>query len=116
YRPLGQNSIYNYYNYLADAFLHWRVSFRLQPQSVVDLSFYQSHSYPYWPPFPAVLLMPFIAIFGVHFSDIIFTLGVASLNVALIALLLRQATLRGITQLSRVQRGQIGRASCRERR
>jgi len=105
YRPLGQNSIYAYYNYLADAFLHGRLAFRLQPQSVIDLSFYHGYSYPYWPPFPAVLLMPFIAIFGVHFSDIIFTLGVASLNVALIALLLRQATLRGIIQLSRVQRG-----------
>ncbi len=83
YRPLGQNSIYNYYNYLADAFLHGRVSFRLQPQSTIDLSFYQRHSYPYWPPFPAVLLMPFIAIFGVHFSDIIFTLvGTVALPLA----------------------------------
>lgn len=93
-----------YYNYLADAFLHGQYSLRLIPPSVHDLSLYNGSYYLYWAPFPAILLMPFIALFGVHFSDVTFTIFVALLNVGLIAQLLRVANQRAIIHLSPTQR------------
>src|ERR1041384_8757675 len=74
-------SQFPYYNYLADALLHGQLYLRLNPPTTHDLSPFQGHLYLYWPPVPAILLMPFVAIFGVQFSDILFTLGVAALNV-----------------------------------
>ncbi|MDQ5854044.1 MAG: hypothetical protein M3380_18645, partial [Chloroflexota bacterium] len=94
-----------YFNYLADAFLHGQLHLRLLPRDLHDLALFQGRYYLYWPPFPAILLMPFVAVFGVQFSDIIFTLGIAALNVALVALLLRQACRRRLLHLSRIQRG-----------
>jgi len=93
-----------YYNYLADAFLHGELHLRLAPPAVHDLIFYQGYYYLYWPPMPAVMLMPFVALFGVGFSDVLFTLAVAGLNVGLVALILRQAGRRGVIRLTRLQR------------
>jgi len=98
-------SPFPYYNYLADAFLHGQLSLRLTPPSTHDLSFFHRQYYLYWPPLPAILLMPFVAIFGVQFSDTLFTLGIGALNVALVALLLRQACIQRVIKLSRGRRG-----------
>lgn len=94
----------NYYNYLADAFLHGQLHLRLIPLSTHDLVFYQDKYYLYWPPFPAVLLMPFILLFGVNFSDVLFTVLIGSLNVGLIALLLRQLQNKHITTIEKTHR------------
>jgi len=89
-----------YYNYLADALLHGQVNLRLVPPITHDLIAFDGQYYLYWPPFPAALLLPFVAVFGVDFSDIAFTLGVAALNVALVALVLREACARSLIHLS----------------
>jgi hypothetical protein len=94
-----------YYNYLADAFLHGQLDLRLIPADTLDLSYFQGQYFLYWPPLPAILLMPFVALFGVQFSDIIFTLVIGALNVSLVALLLRGACRRGIIRLSKLRRG-----------
>ena len=78
-----------YFNYLADAFLHGQLSLRLLPANLHDLAFFNGQYFMYWPPFPAVLLMPFVALFGVGFSDVFFTLVIGSLNVSLVAYTLR---------------------------
>jgi hypothetical protein len=85
-----------YFNYLADAFLHGQLYLRILPPSLHDLSFFNGHYYLYWPPMPAVLLMPFVAIFGVDFSDVFFSVVVASANVATVAALLRSADRKGL--------------------
>src|SRR5262245_32638911 len=102
---IWQESIYPYYNYLADAFLHGQIALRVLPFANHDLSFYHGHAYLYWSPFPAVMMMPLVALFGVHFSDVAFTLVIGSVNVGLIALLLRRATTQGLLHLSALQRG-----------
>ena len=102
--PVGHASRFAYYNYLADAFLHGQLSLHLLPAQVHDLVLYHGNYYLYWPPFPAVLLAPFVAVFGVGFSDVLFTLALGSLDVGLVALLLRQADRRGIISLSSLQR------------
>jgi hypothetical protein len=93
-----------YYNYLADAFLHGQLHLRLLPSETYDLVFFGGHYYLYWPPFPAILLMPFVSLFGVRFSDIFFTLIIAGINVGLVALLLRQVDRKGIISISPLQR------------
>src|SRR3712207_3909195 len=48
-----------YFNYLADAFLHGQLHLRLLPPDLHDLALFQGRYYLYWPPLPAILLMPF---------------------------------------------------------
>jgi hypothetical protein len=101
---LFTQSIYPYYNYLADAFNHGQFSLRLIPPFTHDLVFFGGKYFLYWSPFPAFVLMPFVALFGIQFSDVIFTLFTAALNVGLIAQLLRTACLREFLHLSKTQR------------
>lgn len=101
---MWQASKYAYFNYLADAFLHGQLHLLSKPVSTHDLSLVAGRYYLYWPPFPAVVLMPFVALGGLRFSDILFTVAVGGLNVALVALLLRQATARRVLRLTAVQR------------
>ena len=98
-------SPYAYFNYQADAFVHGQLHLRQLPQEIKDLSFYRGQYYLYWPPLPAVLLMPFAAVFGVGFNDIVFTIGVGAANIGLVALLLRACAARGVVRLAREQRG-----------
>ena len=78
-----------YFNYLADAFLHGQVYLRRIPNYVPDLALYKGNYYLYWPPFPAILLMPLVALFGVKISDVFFTLVLAAINVGLVAYFLK---------------------------
>ena len=87
--PIWQNSGAAYFNYLADAFLHGQSYLRVTPSLTLDLAINNGNYYLYWPPFPAVLLMPFVALFGINFSDVLFTLALAGLNVGLVAYFLR---------------------------
>jgi len=95
----------NYHNYLADAFLHGQVNLRLvPPDTQLDLSVFNHKFYLYWPPLPAILMMPFVAAFGVYFSDTLVTVVIATLNVSLVAVLLRSLNRREITKLTAFQR------------
>jgi hypothetical protein len=102
---LWQASPYAYYNYLADAFLHGQPHLRLEPGTTHDLSLFNGRAYLYWSPLPAILLMPFVALFGVQFSDTLFNVSSGALNVGLVALLLRRAHERGVVDLTPTQRG-----------
>lgn len=93
-----------YFNYLADAFLHGQFHLRLLPTTTYDLSYFSGHYYLYWPPLPAIPLMPFVAIFGVDFSDVFFNTVLASLNVAVVAALFRAADRAGLIRISAVDR------------
>ena len=101
---LRNPSPYAFFNYLADAFLNGQLHLRLVPPNAIDLSLFEGDYYLYWPPLPAVLLMPFVALFGVRFSDITFTLGIAALNVSLVALMLRYGCRRWVIRLGRFRR------------
>ncbi|OGO29453.1 MAG: hypothetical protein A2W33_06805 [Chloroflexi bacterium RBG_16_52_11] len=93
-------SVHPYFNYLADAFNHGQLHLREIPLSTLDLALYNGRYYLYWSPFPAVLLMPFIIIFGAGFSDILFSLLIAATNVGLTATILRNQEFRRIVSLS----------------
>lgn len=102
--PIQLPSVTPYYNFLADAFLHGQLNLRLLPPSIHDLVVFEGRYYLYWPPFPAILIMPLIALFGVGFSDILFTLVAGALNVFLVAHILRSANQQQLIHLSAVQR------------
>lgn len=55
--------------YLAKSFLEGNLYFTQVPQNFNDGSYYEG--YYFWPqgPFPAILLMPFVALFGINFHQ-----------------------------------------------
>jgi len=101
---LLSSSEYPYYNYLADAFLHGQTWLRILPPSTHDLSFLNGRYYLYWAPFPAILLMPLVAIFGVQLNDVLYTALIAAVNVGLVAQLLRIACRVEFLHLTKAQR------------
>ena len=101
---LFEQSLHPYYNYLADAFLHGQTYLRQLPPSTHDLSFFNGNYYLYWAPFPAIILMPFVAIFGVGLNDVLFTIIIAAINIGLVAKLLRAACNVGFLHLTKSQR------------
>lgn len=103
----GGVSPFPYYSYLADAFLHGQTSLRLPPPTLHDLSIFDGRVYLYWFPFPALVLLPFVAVWGVRFSDVGFTLALGAVNVALVAVLLRAAVAGRWLRLDRVRRGAL---------
>lgn len=77
-----------YFNFLADAFLHGQLSLRLPTMKDLDLIQYAGRVYLYWPPFPAILVMPLVMLFGVNVSDVVYTAAFGAVTIALLAQLL----------------------------
>jgi len=96
-----------YFNYLADAFLHGQFNLRLDPPSLFDLVLFKNKIFLYWAPFPAILLMPFIAVFGVNFSDILFTIFIGSINISLLTILISELNNCKIICVDEVRRGML---------
>ncbi len=94
-----------YFNYLADAFLHQQLYLRLPTSNIIDLVDYAGKLYFYWPPFPAILLLPLIAIFGAGTSDVIYTPILGAVSIALLAKFLGLLDQTGIAPLSPERRG-----------
>ena len=143
---LASHSPYNQYVYLADGWLHGRLSLPGQPPNENDWAkvdvlklrdgrelrgiygsrtggpvdrFYplrgtpetvpgseivtrSSIRYVSFPPFPAVLMAPFVAIWGLSFNDVLFNGLWAGLNPMLLFLLLRHLRARGISRRTEV--------------
>jgi len=60
-----------------------------------------SRSYTYYvsfPPLPALLMMPFVALWGMKFNDVIFTAAMAAFNVVLVFLVLRRLSAIGLSK------------------
>ncbi len=80
---VAHQSLAPHFVYQADAFLHGRLALTARPPNLNDWVFENGRWYVSFPPFPAVLMMPFVALFGLAFNDVVFTVGFAALNVAL---------------------------------
>lgn len=90
-----------YFNLLADAFLHGRLSL-LNPPDLTDLTPFNGAWYVPFPPLPALLLLPWVAIAGVaNVSTVLFGATIGATNVALAFLLLDALARRGWSQLGR---------------
>jgi len=73
-----------------------------EPFSVApsDIKTQTSIRYVSFPPFPAVLMLPFVAVWGLSFNDVLFTALWAALNPALLFAVLRDLARRGHSRRS----------------
>lgn len=79
----GEGANWNYFILQADAFLHVRLNI-INPQPWLnELVLYQGDYYSVFPPMPAILLMPFVSIFGVNFYQPILSWFLGALSVAI---------------------------------
>jgi hypothetical protein len=86
-----------YFIYQAESFLHGHWDLALSPK-LTDIVLIHGKSYIVYPPMPAIALMPFVAIWGLHTSDILFTAVCSALNFGLLFLILEQARENGFTR------------------
>jgi hypothetical protein len=100
-----RTSDFAFFNYQADAFLHGQIHLAELPATTHDLAEFQGRYYLYWLPFPAVVALPFVAVLGIGFSDILLNMVLGGLNAALVATLLRRATAAGVVDLEEDRRG-----------
>ena len=84
-----------YFNDLADAFLHGQL-YLAQPPANHDLTQYQGHWYVPFPPLPALLMLPWVALAGSPaIKTVLFCAIFGALNVTFIHLLLAALSRRG---------------------
>ena len=95
---LGQTRFADF-NWLADAFLHGQLALRSTPLDTRDMIEYGGKLYLYWPPFPALAVAPFVALFGLGVSDVLYTAVIGALGVALVAATLATADRIGLAPL-----------------
>ncbi len=86
--------------YLADALLHGQLDNRLKPPNDNDWVLYEGKTYVSFPPVPALLMMPGVAVFGIGFNDVLFTLPFAALNVLLMFLVLQMLVREKLSSMS----------------
>ena len=81
-------SLAPHYVYLAYSLLHRHVDLIQLPPTTYDLLQYNGQWFVAGSPMPSILMLPFVAIFGVGFSDVLFSVVVGALDVALVYSLL----------------------------
>jgi len=92
---LSQHTAFNHYAHLADAWVHGRQDLRNGPPAYAmgnDFAEYQGKTYISFPPFPAVLMVPFVAIAGSpeEFRDGQFLVWLAGVGPAVLFLVLEK--------------------------
>lgn len=97
-RGLSDNA---HYVHLADSFLHGQLSVvGNRPPGNNDWSHYQGRWYVSFPPFPALVILPAVAVFGLEVWDRLFWALFAGLAPALLYVLLRDLSERGLSTRS----------------
>ncbi len=87
---LAHQSLAPHFVYQADAFIHGQLALTTAPPNLNDWVRIGDRWFVSFPPFPAVVLMPLVALFGLAFNDVAFTIVFGALNVALLYRLLRR--------------------------
>lgn len=85
--PPGQN----HFVYLAEGFLHGQLGVSGDGTALAEIVPYNGNYYVVYPPMPAVLLLPFVAIFGTSFDQGLLSIILASLCVAATWLMVRKS-------------------------
>ncbi len=81
-------SLAPHYVYLANALLHGRVDLIQLPPTTYDLLHFNGRWFVAGSPMPSILMLPFVAIFGVTFSDVLFSVVLGAIDVVLVYSLL----------------------------
>ena len=99
---LTEHTAFNHYAHLADAWLHGRQDLRNGPPDYAqgnDFAQFQDKTYISFPPFPAVLMLPFVAAAGSpeEFRDGQFMVWLAGVGPAVLFLVLEKLRRRGVS-------------------
>ncbi len=86
-----------HYIYQAESFLQGRWNL-VAPGPIFDTIHLHGKVYMVYPPFPALVMLPFVALFGAQTSDIFITAAVSALNLPLLYLLFEQARVNGLSR------------------
>jgi hypothetical protein len=89
--PPGQN----HFVYLADAFLHGRLGVSGGGTALAEIVPFNGNYFVVYPPMPAALLLPFVALFGTSFDQGLMSIFLASLCVAATWLMLKKTGANG---------------------
>jgi hypothetical protein len=81
--------------YQADALVRGQLHLTMPPPNLNDWVRLEDRWYVSFPPFPALLMAPFVAACGIGFNDVLFTLVFGALNVPLLYALLRRFAAAG---------------------
>jgi hypothetical protein len=81
-------SLVPHYVYLAHSLLHRHVDLVQLPPTTYDLLSFNGRWFVAGSPMPSLLMLPFVAIFGVGFSDVLFSVVLGAIDVALVYALL----------------------------
>ncbi len=84
--PPGQD----HFVYLADAFLHGRLGVSGGGTALAEIVPFNGNYFVVYPPMPAVLLLPFVALFGTSFDQSLMSIFLASLCVVATCLMLKK--------------------------
>jgi hypothetical protein len=86
----GEGRPFDYFARLADAFLQGRVYLTESPSWLAELIPIDGRYYVVFPPMPAVLLLPFVALFGTEYAQPVVSMLLGAANVALCYIVIRR--------------------------
>ncbi|MBI2314894.1 hypothetical protein HYU93_02445 [Candidatus Daviesbacteria bacterium] len=86
----GNDTPYNYFIYLADAFLHGQLYVTESFPWLNELIKWQGHLYVVYPPMPAIILMPYVFLLGKGASQTLSSILLGSVNSVLVYLLIKR--------------------------
>ena len=95
-------SIAPHYVYLAQSFLHGHVDLIQLPPTTYDLLQHNGQWFVAGSPLPSILMLPFVALFGVNFSDVLFSIVIGAVDVALVYDLLGRLQRTSVTNYIQV--------------
>jgi hypothetical protein len=103
-------SLAPHYVYLAYSLLHRHVDLIQLPPTTYDLLSFNGRWFVAGSPMPSLLMLPFVAIFGVGFSDVLFSVVLGAIDVALVYSLLGVFHRRG-AENAETSSGKLGELS-----
>ncbi|MEE9617238.1 MAG: hypothetical protein V3T90_09560 [Anaerolineae bacterium] len=80
---LSRHSLAPHFVYLAESFLHGHLDLIHTPASPYDLTPFEGRWYVSFPPLPALLMLPLVALRGMVVSDVAFSVVLGAFNVSL---------------------------------
>lgn len=86
----GEGRPFDYFARLADAFLHGRLYLDESPSWLAELISFEGRPYVVFPPMPAVLLIPYVALFGTEYAQPAVSMLIGAANVTLCYIVIRR--------------------------
>ena len=99
---LWNGTVFNYHSWQAQAWLQGHLWLPNVTEDKLDLTPYSGHWYSAFPPLPALVMLPFVLVWGLNANQVMVSVGLGALNIALWhAILTRLAALYPLSHLRR---------------